>query len=161
MYAYLWITDILQQFRSDEDIVSKLKGGLKGVCVMGTIINVMCAPAPLETSSSRTLPFIFELDDGSAIIKVVYFCSSLKISALSKSNFAMKVNDFCDIRTILQVGKTVEVKGVPQVYTSSVEIKAYEIRQVVDLNNEVDRMFVVDQWRKQCQWFQATPMSNV
>lgn len=166
VYAHLWITDIVQQFQNDQDILNKIKDDVKGICVMGTIINVMCAPSSLEASTSaRHLPFIFELDDGSAVIKVIFFCCSNQLPTLpaassgSMNSLASKVNDFCDIRNIVQVGKTIEVKGVPQMYSTmtNVEIKAYEIRQVLDLNSELDRMFVVDQWRKQCQWLQANP----
>ena len=158
-YAYLWITDIVQHFQSDQDILNKINGDVKGICIMGTVINIMCAPS-LEASNSRNLPFIFELDDGSAVIKIVFFCSNqptLPASGAMKT-LASKVNDFCDIRNIVQVGKTIEVKGVPQIYlTTNVEFKAYEIRQVLDLNNELDRMVVVDRWRKQCHWFQVSP----
>jgi len=153
-FAYLWIADTLRQFASEELISDKIKDGVKGISVIGTIVNSLCSPSnEAFNSNTRRLPFVFEIDDGTAVIKVVYFCPSQPKQLADSSNLAHKVTLFCDIRNIVKVGKTIEVKGVPQIYTENVEIKAYEVRQVLDPNDEVDRMLLVDRWRKECDWF--------
>ena len=156
----MWIADIFQQFKTDEDIQCKVKNdvNLKGITVMGTIVNVICSPSP---ENPRTLPFIFDIDDGTGVIRVVYFnSSSIPLSStLPPTNglrsLWFKVIGACDLQRLLQVGHTLEVKGVPQMYSSNVEMKAFAVRQVIDPNDEIDRMFALDQWRQNCSIVQG------
>ena len=66
----MWIADILQQFKTDKDIQFNVKNNanLKGINVMGTIVNVICSVSP---ENPRTFPFIFDIEDGSAVIHVL------------------------------------------------------------------------------------------
>jgi len=156
----MWIADIFQQFKTDEDIQCKVKNdvNLKGITVMGTIVNVICSPSP---ENPRTLPFILDIDDGTGVIRVVYFnSSSIPLSSTSLptnglSSLWFKVIGACDLQKLLQVGHTLEVKGVPQMYSSNVEMKAFAVRQVIDPNDEIDRMFALDQWRQNCSIVQG------
>ena len=159
-YAHMRIADIFQQFKTDEDIQCKVKNdvNLKGITVMGTIVNVICSPSP---ENPRTLPFILDIDDGTGVIRVVYFnSSSIPLSSTSLptsglSSIWFKVIGACDLQKLLQVGHTLEVKGVPQMYSSNVEMKAFAVRQVIDPNDEIDRMFALDQWRQNCSIVQG------
>ena len=156
----MWIADIFQQFKTDEDIQCKVKNdvNLKGITVMGTIVNVICSPSP---ENPRTLPFILDIDDGTGVIRVVYFnsssipSSSTSLPTNGLSSLWFKVIGACDLQKLLQVGHTLEVKGVPQMYSSNVEMKAFAVRQVIDPNDEIDRMFALDQWRQNCSIVQG------
>ena len=63
----MWIADILQQFKTDNDIQFNVKNNvnLKGINVMGTIVNVICSVSP---ENPRTFLFIFDIEDGSGVI---------------------------------------------------------------------------------------------
>ena len=152
----MWIADFFQQFKTEEDIQSKIKDdvNLKGVNIMGPIVNIICSP---PTENPRNLPFIFEIDDGTSVLRVVYFNPALVPSSLTSppakslfSNLLSRLNGACNLERLIQVGHTVEVKGVPQMYSGNVEVKAFQVRQVIDPNDGVDRMLALDQWRQHC-----------
>lgn len=152
-YAQVWISDALRAFQEQEDI-EKL-ATFKGIGVMGTIVNIVYSP-----SADKNRPHVYLVDDGTGVIRVVHFLQAkmakqnevynvakiVKDSGGKMSNLARKVEDTCVVKT-LEIGDTVEVKGVPQVYQGMTEIKAHTVRLVQDLNQEAERMVVVDQLR--------------
>ena len=97
---------------------------------MGTIVNVICSVSP---ENPRTFPFIFDIEDGSAVIHVLWlfylqhYCQPMVLVVYGSKWM------------LLQAGHTLEVKGVPQMYSSSVEVKPFSVCQVIDPNDEIDR----------------------
>lgn len=143
--THLWISDLLKL-----DLQS-----LKNVVILGTIVNIQLAPCFDQPDHQFKRPIIYEVDDGTAVIKVVQFVKDIiekqKAENLNDLNGVLseKIQQKCVMRGPFEVGTTVEVKGVPHLFEGNVELKAYRVRQVDDASDEVERMFVVDALRKQ------------
>lgn len=120
---------------------------------MGTIVAVQSGP-DLECLERDRRPMIYQVDDGTAVIKVTQFVQDKVLEqgefllADKSSVMLQKVNETCIIKGPLEVGVTVEVKGMPQIYKDHTEIRAFRMRKVTDPNDEVDRMLLVDSLRK-------------
>jgi len=154
MSAYLWISDVLKLFPDQQSIDDFTQ--FKSITILGTIVNIQCVPN-LESANDRR-PIIYEIDDGTSVIKMVYFVQDKVIkqkeigleslSSTTLSKMVEKVQRTCFIQGPLEIGETVEVKGFPQLFNGSTEMKAFRLRSVSNPNEEVDRMFLVSQLRK-------------
>lgn len=116
----LWISDVL-----------KLEEKIKSVCIMGTIVNILYTPF-VSSDVPTTKPTVYEIDDGTGVLRVVHF---------PQSNKGPKKGP-------LEIGTTVEVRGVPQFFRDQLEVKAFSVKIVEDPNDEVERMLVVDEFRQ-------------
>ena len=161
----MWIADVLQQFKILDDIQCKVKDNvnLKGITIMGTVVHVIRSPPLSETT--KNMPFIFDVDDGTGVLRVVYFSQSPIPSPNRSLNaggelLANLLDTLIDSSDPIHVGHTLEVKGMPQIFTTSVEVKAFAIRQVIDPNDEIDRTFALGQWRIHCPIVKGTLNSN-
>jgi DNA/RNA endonuclease YhcR with UshA esterase domain len=118
-----------------------------------------------EATSNR--PAIYEVDDGTGVIRVVHFLQQNlalqshqgvakclkdceKQGHLSQGLFSLlnKTEKFAE-RKAISIGTTVEVKGVAQIFRDQTEIKAFKVREVLDAQDEVQRMLVVSELRSQ------------
>ena len=57
-------------------------------------------------------------------------------------------------KTLFEIGTTVEVRGMTQFFREQLEIKAFSVKTVENPNDEVDRMLIVNQFRR-TQAFQS------
>jgi len=71
MSAQLWVSDVFKVFKSQEDIEKKLVK-FKNISVLGTIVNVEMSPNLYEGSNDKR-PVVYQVDDGTGVIRVVYF----------------------------------------------------------------------------------------
>ena len=169
MSAQLWVSDVFKVFKSQEDIDKKLVK-FKNISVLGTIVNVEMSPNLYEGSNDKR-PVVYQVDDGTGVIRVVYFihdkvARQRKTIDLDQCQGPLRdgVANQCLINGPLKAGATVHVKGVPHIddqrrrttvvleddceTTSNTTIKAYAVRLLVDPNDEIERMFLVDKLRK-------------
>ena len=128
----MWISD-----------VSKLGAGdKKSICIMGTVVNILYSPYNLE-GAPITKPNIYEIDDGTGVLRVVHWPTNFKTAD-------GKIGG----KTPFEIGTTVEVRGMTQCFREKLEIKAFSVKTVENPNDEVDRMLIVNQFRRN-QAFQS------
>lgn len=134
MSAQLWISDV-------EKVILSQDANFRTLSVVGTVVSIERTSNPEDGNDRR--PTVFHLDDGTGVIRVVHFPQATK--SIREGLFPDKDKFMC---SDIQIGSTLEVKGVSQEFNMAVEIKAYRIRKVLDANDEIDRMFQVDRLKR-------------
>ncbi len=149
----LFIADLLNNFTSQDDVD---RCSAKNFCVTGTVVNIVMSPAATdlgEVVSKR--PVVYELDDGTGILRVAHFIgkkvvlqNKQGIGAQGSSNLVKDVNDMVlKGRTAFAIGTCVEAKGVIKWYRDSLELLAFNVREVTDVNDEIDRILAMGDLR--------------
>ena len=106
--------------------ISQINQESQVVNVMGTIVDILCCPPQFPSRK----PIIYQIDDGTGVIKIVYFPPQK------------------ELYQAFDVGTTVDVKGTVQMFQNNAEIKAFRLRKVLDAKDEIDRMLVLDELRR-------------
>ena len=132
----LWISDVL-----------KIGGDKKTICIMGTVVNILYSPYNLE-GAPITKPNIYEIDDGTGVLRVVHWPNNFKTA-----------DGIIGGKTPFEIGTTVEVRGMTQFFREKLEIKAFSVKTVENPNDEVDRMLIVNQFRR-TQAFQSLLLNS-
>ena len=140
----MWISDVLKLGAGDK----------KSICIMGTVVNILYSPYNPE-DAPITKPNIYEIDDGTGVLRVVHWNNFKKaVKNIDGSKQTAAAAGIGSGKTPFEIGTTVEVRGLTQFFREQLEIKAFSVKTVDNPNDEVDRMLIVNQFRK-TQAFQS------